>query len=138
MAKNDGSNSQKVFEEYWQVKPGAWVWRMRDMKDMMALNRGRKVGTFPIPADYVVGDDGRLFWAEVKSTQDKARFNYSQIEPGQRSAASISTKIGTPYFFFIHSLDRNQWFTLPASDFYADIKAGVKSRKFEDLECFTM
>lgn len=99
----------------------------------MGLNRGRKVHAFPIPSDFLVGEKDRVFFAEVKSIAEKDRFDYSNIQPGQRSAASISASIGAPYFFFIYSLARNQWFQLSAAEFNADIKAGKKSRRFEEL-----
>lgn len=109
------------------------VFRNRDKKDLMGINRGRKVAAFPLPADYTVTHQGNLFFAEVKSTSDDTRFNYSQVEAGQRSAAGICTACDTPYWFFIHSLKLNRWFQLPGAEFVADIKAGIKSRRFEDL-----
>lgn len=133
LAKNDGSLSQTIFEAAMGAQPKTFVWRARDKKDLMGLNKGRKVGTFPLPADYTVGRRGVLFFAEVKSTSDKVRFSYNQIEPGQRSAACISASIGTPYWFFIHSLERNEWFQLSGEQLAADLKAGIKSRKFEEL-----
>lgn len=134
--KNDGSTSQDIFESYMKAQPRTWVWRHRDKKDMMALNRGKRVGTFANPADFTVGDgrNMRTYWAEVKSTQNETRFDYSQIEPAQRSAASISARIGSPYFFFIHALKLNRWFILSAEQFAADTAAGKKSRRFEELE----
>jgi penicillin-binding protein-related factor A (putative recombinase) len=116
------------------AQPKTFVWRNRDKKDLMGLNKGRKVGTFPLPADYTVGSKGTLFFAEVKSTGDPKRFSYSQIEQGQRSAANISASIGTPYFFFIHSLKLGKWFVLTAQQFADDTKAGKKSRTFEELD----
>jgi penicillin-binding protein-related factor A (putative recombinase) len=115
-----------------KAQPKTWVWRHRDKKDMMALNRGRKVGTFANPADFTVGEPGRTYWAEVKSCSGDS-FPYSQIEPAQRSAATICASIGAPYFFYIHSLKLNRWFTLSAEQFCADVKAGKKSRRFEEL-----
>lgn len=132
--RNDGSTSQDIFESYMKAQPRTWVWRHRDKKDMMALNKGRKVGTFSNPADFTVGETGRTYWAEVKSTQNDGRFDYSQIEPAQRSAATICAKIGAPYFFFIHALKLNRWFILSAEQFAADTAAGKKSRRFEELE----
>ncbi len=133
-AKNDGSTSQSIFETIMGAKPKTWVWRNRDMKDLMGINRGRRVATFAAPADYTVGHGGELFWCEVKSTLDPKRFNYGQIENGQRQAACISATIGTPYLFIIHSLKLNKWFQLTGAQFAADVKAGVKSRTFEELE----
>lgn len=132
--RNDGSESQDIFEAAMKARPNTWCWRHRDKKDMMALNRGRRVGTFANPADFTVGEAGSCYWAEVKSTNDDTRFSYSQIEPAQRAAANICAKIGAPYWFFIHSLKLDQWFQLSAEQFRMDIKAGKKSRRFTELE----
>lgn len=121
-----------------KARPNTWCWRHRDKKDMMALNKGRRVGTFANPADFTVGEPGRCFWAEVKSCSGETSFPYSQIEPAQRSAANICAKIGAPYFFVIHSLVLDQWFQLSAEQFRTDIKAGKKSRKFSELERCTI
>jgi hypothetical protein len=138
LAKNDGSLSQQIFETRMGAKPKTFVWRSRDKKDLMGLNKGRKVGTFPQPSDYTVGTDGQLMFVEVKSTSNETRFDYSQIEPGQRQAACISASIGTPYWFLIHSLRSNQWFQLSGEQFAADIKAGKKSRLFTELDPCSM
>lgn len=132
--RNDGSVSQKIFETKMGLRPKTYVWRSRDKKDLMGLNRGRKVGTFPQPSDYTVGTQGTLMFVEVKSTSNKTRFDYSQIEPGQRQAATISASIGTPYWFLIHSLVDDRWYQLSAEQFAADIKAGKKSRQFTELD----
>jgi len=109
------------------------VWRLRDKKDLMGLNRGRKVAAFAVPSDFLVGEPGRVFFAEVKSTTGD-RFEYSNIQPGQRSAATMSAAIGSPYWFFIYSLKLNRWFQLSAEQLSADIKAGKKSRAFAELD----
>lgn len=130
---NDGTFAQDDFIRRMEAQPQTFVWRMRDKKDLMGINRGRKVAAFPLPSDFLVGREGSLIFAEVKSTTGD-RFEYSNIQPGQRSASGISAKIGTPYWFFIYSLKLNQWFQLSGAQLHADIKAGKKSRKFEELE----
>lgn len=129
---NDGTFAQDDFVTR-MTRPGRHVWRMRDKKDLMGLNRGKKVAAFALPSDFLVGEEGSVFFAEVKSTTGD-RFEYSNVQPGQRSASGISAKIGSPYWFFIYSLKLNQWFRLSASQFHADIKAGKKSRRFDELE----
>lgn len=136
--RNNGTQAQDDFEDHWKKKPGSHAWRMRDKKDINGLN-GKKIGkpggiaAFAQPSDFLVTDEGVLFFAEVKSTSDPKRFNYNQIEPAQRSAASISAACGSPYFFFIYSIARAQWFILTAAQFVADMKAGKSSRTFEEL-----
>lgn len=133
---NDGTYAQDEFIRRVNAQPGGFVWRMRDKKDLMGLNRGKKLAAFPLPSDYIVGFGGALQFAEVKSTIGD-RFEYSNIQPGQRSASGISAKIGTPYWFYVYSIKLNQWFRLSGEQLHADLKAGKKSRKFEELDpCF--
>jgi hypothetical protein len=131
---NDGTFAQDDFINK-MTRPGRYVWRMRDKKDLMGLNRGRKVAAFALPSDFLVGEEGKVFFAEVKSTTGD-RFDYSNVQPGQRSASGISAKIRAPYWFFIYSVKRGQWFRLSAEQFHEDIKTGKKSRRFDELEPF--
>ena len=134
--KNDGTYAQEEFIRLVESRPNSFVWRLRDKKDLMGINRGRKVAAFPLPSDYIVGTGGMLQFAEVKSTIGD-RFEYSNIQPGQRSASGIAAKIGTPYWFYVYSLKLNQWFALSGDQLHADLRVGKKSRKFEELEkCF--
>ena len=132
--RNDGTASQDYFIAMMDAKPKHKVFRMRDKKDLMGLNRGRKVAAFPLPSDYIVARPGGQFFAEVKSSSDETRFPYGNIEPGQRAAASMCAACDSPYWFFIHSLKLNRWFQLSGKDFYSDVKAGKKSRRWDELE----
>ena len=111
--KNDGTEAQDIFVARMGAQPQTHVWRARDKKDLMGINRGRKVAAFPLPADFTVAKQGVLFFAEVKSCSGE-RFPYAQIEPGQRSAASISAACGSPYWFFIFNMNTRQWYQLSA------------------------
>lgn len=137
-AKNDGTSSQDEFVKRMEAQPKTKVFRNRDKKDLMGLNRGRKVGTFPLPADFTVARQGELFYAEVKSTSSTTSFPYGNIEPGQRSAAIMCAACGAPYWFFIQRMSDGAWFQLSGTQFASDIKAGKKSRKFEELEHCTL
>lgn len=107
---------------------------MRDKKDLMGLNRGRKVATFALPSDYIIYCPDGPILAEVKSTSSTTSFPYANIEPGQRAAAGFSAACGSKYFFFIQRMSDGAWFQLSGAQFAADIKAGKKSRKFEELD----
>lgn len=135
---NDGKRSQEIFVERMNAQPRTHVFRNRDKKDLMGLNRGRRVAAFALPADYTVARTGELFFAEVKSQTKGDRFDYSRIEPGQRSAASICAACGAGFYFFIHRLEDDTWFELPAELFAMDIKAGKKSRKFKEMPACSM
>lgn len=130
---NDGTYAQDDFIRRIEKAPASFVWRLRDKKDLMGINRGRKVNAFPLPADFLVGQGGIMFLAEVKSTVSD-RFDYSNVQPGQRSASGIASKIGAPYWFYIYGVKTDQWFKLSAEQFHADIKSGKKSRRFDELE----
>lgn len=130
--KNDGKDAQDQFIEAMEAT-GRWVHRFRDKKDMMALNRGKRVGTFANPADYMCGENGRYFLAEVKSTQNKTSFPYGNMEPAQKAAAAHAASRGSPFFFFILDMNTQQWYVLSAPEFVADLKAGKKSRSFKEL-----
>lgn len=132
---NDGVFAQDDFIRRIGELPHTFVWRLRDKKDLMGINRGKKVAAFPLPSDFLVGQDGAVHFAEVKSTTGD-RFEYSNVQPGQRSASGISAKIGTPYWFYVYSLKLDRWFRLSGEQFHADLKAGKKSRKFEELEAW--
>lgn len=114
--------------------PKSYVWRLRDKKALMGINKGRKIAAFANPADYVVGQNQSLFYAEVKSTSDAERFNYSQLEPGQRAAATVCASCSLPYWIYVFSLKLGQWFRLSARQWNEDIRSGKKSRRFEELE----
>lgn len=136
--KNDGTSSQDEFESRVNALPQHRVHRMRDKKDLMGLNRGRRVATFALPSDYIIYCPDGPILAEVKSTSSTTSFPYANIEPGQRAAAGFSAACGSKYFFFIQRMSDGAWFQLSGAQFIADIKAGKKSRKFEELDPCTL
>lgn len=115
---------------------GVYVWRLRDAKDLMGLNR-KKVRAFPVPSDFLVARSGSLEFAEVKSTFELNRFPFKNIEPGQRSAAAIATICDAPYSFYIKQMDTNKWYKMSGSQFVAAIKSGQKSIPFDELPPWT-
>lgn len=134
--KNTGVDAQDQFEKAMQAQ-GRVVHRLRDKKDVMGLNRGKKVAMFPCPADFLVGERGTYFLAEVKSTHE-GRFPYGNIRPAQRSAACMAASAGAPYYFFVLDMLTDNWYVLTALQFSLDLKAGKKSRSFKELESCTL
>jgi len=133
--KNDGTEAQDEFEAAFKARR-YWVHRFRDSKDVNGLNKRKGLGRinmFPCPSDFLVGGGGSLFLAEVKSTYSTTSFGYNDVRPAQRAAAGFAASYGFPYFFFIKNMNTGQWFVLSAEEFASDLKAGVKSRKFEEL-----
>jgi hypothetical protein len=133
--KNTGVAAQDIFIEAFESRK-FWVHRFRDSKDVNGLNSRKGVGRvamFTCPADFLVGGEGTLFLGEVKSTYDRGRFSYGDVRPAQRAAASFSASRLFPYYFFILDLNTDQWYVLSGQQFIDDIKAGKKSRSFQEL-----
>lgn len=133
MPSNDGAEAEKAFIERIMSQPNCWVERIRDAKDLRGINRGRAVGDFAKPSDFLVTQAGRLEYAEVKSTQNPRRFSFSQIEAAQKSAALKQAAINGPYNFYIFSYGTSKWYIMPCLTYAAALSHGDVSIKLEDL-----
>lgn len=131
--KNDGTAAEEAFVKRIMRQPNSWVERVRDAKDLRGINRGRKVGDFAKPCDFLVTQKGLLSYAEVKSTLNPRRFPFSQVGEAQRSAALKQAAIGGPYRFYIFSYTHSKWYIMDCQVFAAAIERGDSSIKFEDL-----
>lgn len=138
MAKNDGKEAEKAFEDYWNAKPLTVLYRFNDQRDLRGLNGGRPVGDFPKPADYLLTHQGHTIYAEVKSTRSKTSFPFGDIRPSQKSMALRQAAVGGPYFFYIFSYGLGEWFFMDAKTFASVLDAGKASIKFEDLTIWKM
>lgn len=114
MPRNDGSAAEKAFKA-WVNNHGkrGYIYEFPDTKKIKGM-LGKKGITLAQPADNLVCVDGELFFAEVKSTEHKTRFNKSHIRPEQWKTAVMVTAAGGPYFFFIRRETDQQWFRVPA------------------------
>lgn len=130
--KNDGKSAEKLFTDAMEVT-GRWVHRFRDMRDVKGLNRGKNLAMFPCPSDFLIGGKEGLFLAEVKSTHNATSFPYSDIRPAQRAAAAHAVSRGFPYYFFIVNMNDGEWYTISATDFVEDLRAGRKSRPYKEM-----
>ena len=132
--RNDGSEAEEAFINRKMNRPGVVIERIRDAKDLRGINNGRAVGDFAKPSDFLVTEDGLLHYAEVKSCQGSVSFPFSNIKPGQKSAALRQAAVGCPYVFYIWSYGLEQWFLMPAKQFAEVRRAGKSSIKFKDLQ----
>lgn len=133
--KNDGTDADDAFVARINAMPNTIVQRFYDQSDLRGLNRGRPVGDFAKPADYLVTMGGRVRYAEVKSVQGAVSFPFGNIEDGQRSAALRHAAIGAGdcYHFFLFSYGTSRWYVMNADVFAATRAKGKKSIKFEEL-----
>lgn len=132
---NDGREAQKAFVERILSLPNTVVERFYDQSDLRGLNRGRPVGDFPKPSDFLVTQAGAVGFAEVKSIQGSVSFPFGNIETGQRSAAlrQAAAGAGHCYRFYIFSYGTGHWYIMDANQFAAAIKAEKKSIKLQEL-----
>ena len=113
MPHNDGMTSEDIFDAHWTLKGKAAAnYSFTDTRKLRGA--GGKGFANARPSDRIVTFNGEMFFAEVKSTQNKTSFPYSNIEPSQMGWARRITAAGGLYFFFIHALVPNQWFRVPA------------------------
>ena len=133
--KNNGNDADAAFVARINAMPFTIVQRFYDQSDLRGLNRGRPVGDFAKPADYLITVGGRVSYAEVKSVQGAVSFPFGNIEDGQRSAAMRHAAIGAGdcYNFYIFSFGTSRWYKMSADTFTQQFAAGKKSIKFEEL-----
>jgi hypothetical protein len=131
--KNDGKEAERGFVSYWTGR--GHIQRLRDKKDLMAINGGRLVADFKKPSDFLISAPGvPLHYAEVKSCSGATSFPFSQIEDGQSSAAQQEYLKGSQsYIFYIFSYAKGQWYTMNCAQYAHQLKTGRRSIKFEEL-----
>jgi hypothetical protein len=130
--KNTGKSAEVAFTDAMELTK-RWVHRFRDMKDVRGLNRGKSLAMFPCPSDYLIGGSEGLFLAEVKSTHNQTSFPFADIRPAQRAAAAHAASRGFPFYFFILNMNDGEWYTMSATQFIEDMRAGRKSRPFKEM-----
>lgn len=131
--KNDGTEAEAAFVRHWDAV--GHIERFRDKKDLMGLNKGKRLADFKKPSDYLVSAPGvPLHFAEVKSTTDGKSFAFSKIQDGQSAAALKEVKRGAgSYIFYIFSFALGKWFLMGGPQYEALVDAGRRSVKFEEL-----
>jgi hypothetical protein len=128
--KNDGTDAEEAFEELIAADD---LYRFPDQKMLRGLNRGRPVGDFPKPSDYLVTKAGATWYAEVKSCQSPTSFPFADIRPSQKAKALKMAVVGGRYDFHIFSYGLGKWFRMSCEAFAAAVASGAKSIKFEEL-----
>jgi penicillin-binding protein-related factor A (putative recombinase) len=110
------------------------VFRLRDAADLHGINK-RAVAAFATPSDYIVVSPNGMFFAEVKSTNNKTSFPFSMFTKGQKAAMArcFMANAGGRYRVYIHNLITDTWYTLTANQYMTLFREGVKSVKWEDL-----
>ena len=134
--KNTGKASEAEFEERLleAYKKRVHIYRIVDAAEIVGRSKGKQTAAVPAtPADYIITADGRMMYAEVKSTINRTSFDTSKITIGQKGAARKQAIANGEYFFFINCLPTNTWYQVPAL-FILDHEK--KSIKWTELEQF--
>ena len=133
---NTGKSSEALFQAHWASHgKAAYLERRIDAAHVRGMNPGLRALAFPAqPSDYILTFEGRTHYCEVKSCQNKTAFPFRQIEKGQWAAATLVTAAGGSYVFFLHNLNTNLWYCVPAKIILAIKKSDQESVKWDWLE----
>lgn len=123
--------AEQEFDDYWNQR--GWVYKFEDAAALYGKNKG-VVANDPKPSDRIVVTQGFTFFAEVKSTEHKDRFQFSLIRKGQKAAARMALKHGGAYFFYVKRLSDAQWFAVPGKVVIGLLLNGIMSIRFAELE----
>jgi hypothetical protein len=116
---------------------GGLLHRLPDTYD---LRKSGGVGQIPKqPSDFVVmvpelkgvanglltspGRLGKIYFAEVKGTDNKTAFNFDQLQVGQKQWITLcSQHYPEGYYIFIWALTIGEWFRIPANEVPRDFR----------------
>ena len=132
--RNTGKKSEEIFDDYWKgFGKEAFVHVFADSSKISGLNKNRIFNVPKQPSDRLVTFRGETFYAEVKSTVNKTSFSFKDIQPNQLGKSKQILAAGGKYLFFIHNLNSNTWYRVPASIIHQILNEGKKSVKWADI-----
>lgn len=133
--RNSGKPSENRFENALRKLYGARVHiqEFYDAAYLHGLNR-KPVKTPDQPADRLVTLNGTMFYAEIKSVSSGKSFPFSMIKSNQMAAAALATKAGGSYLFFVHDLQSDTFYRVPASLVFSTKEADKQSLKWSEME----
>lgn len=125
MKRNTGKGSEKQFEALLRNAYGKQVHIFRIVDSAEVKGRTGKALDKKMPSDYIVTAVGRMYYAEVKSTDAATSFSFSCIQSGQKKAMIQQRAAGGDYFVFIHRRPTDEWFKLPAPVILDSTKSSI-------------
>lgn len=125
---------EKEFEDLWKsLGKRAFCFKITDTRELSRF----KATTKKQPSDYIVIVNGCTFFGEVKKSEDKTSFPFSNIQPGQLGYSQRILAAGGEYYFFVKSTVTGKWYRVPAKLVHDTLKAGRKSLKWTELEPYS-
>ena len=135
--RNTGKGSEAYFERYWaEMGKEAHLHRLLDLAHVRGLNPQVKLNFPAQPADYILTYGGYTIYCEVKSCSDKTAFPFKQIGKSQWAAATRVDAAGGLYVFYVHRVETDEWFTLPADVVLQAEKRGKASLPWNTIKHF--
>jgi penicillin-binding protein-related factor A (putative recombinase) len=125
-------DAEAEFISWFQTK-STYCFQFHDARQAKGAGGSNRIFTTSHPADFVVVDNGSMFYAEVKSSQEPISFPFSNVKKSQWNAAIRTTAAKGFYYFFLKSEYLNQWFRIPAVIMIGLYEDGVKSVRWEHL-----
>lgn len=122
------------FESIWFGKD-SYCFQFHDSRAAMGVTGSKRVFTTEHPSDFLVTNRGETFYAEVKSSQEKVSFPFSNVKKSQWKAAAQVTAAGGKYFFFIYSHAMECWYKIDGQQML-DFKRIKESVRWTDLNDF--
>lgn len=131
----DWSKAEKAVYKYFSEEKGSFIYRFSDTHDVNAqLKRfgenKKMVFTEKKPSDFLVVFHGRMFFAEVKSTENVKGVTSSLFKE-QVGLRNRIVKASGAYFYFIYSIFNKKWYVVPAFEIMSN-----PNRKWEQLKYY--
>lgn len=131
--RNTGKPSEEEFDKAWaRLGKKAHVFTPTDAAKATGLNK-KKTQIEAQPSDRIVTHAGRTFYAEIKSTIDEARFEFSLLRKTQSAHAAGVLAAGGTYDVFVHALAYDRWYRVPYQAIQLAKGAGRGSIPWVDL-----
>lgn len=117
MVKQEWELAQDEFFRFYNRNKNTVCFRFPDTKDANSKNFGQHnhflVALDPQPSDFIVVENGKTFFAEVKATADTKDMKSKLFKQSQLNARLKVKNAGGDYFFYIKRLETNQWYRIP-------------------------
>jgi len=134
MRRNDGSGSEAIFEDRMALGgKTVFVYSLVDTKQIKGA-MGPKGFAKAGPSDYIVTENGNMYYAEVKSSNNATSFSFSNFTPSQNAAMVRQCAAKGQYWIFIHNLITDVWYRVPASEILMVKLTKKSSIKWSEME----
>ncbi len=137
MAPNNGKLAENWFEQHWHTKrKSVMLYQFEDFYQTVFKKGGKASGksSKPQPADYLLTEGGSMGFAEVKSSQNKTAFPFSDVRSIQWRMARKQLAANGIYDFYLLNINTLIWYKVPAKILIATKDMGVKSLNWKKIK----